>query len=386
MGVHSQSVLLGAQAKNEIIRPRASTPGEHLGAAALAPSSGVPSSVHTGGSLGGNSRPDQAPPPADPPIRAEVKGGSIASSGLMSSPGARLEESASATSGVAGATGRRRLLDSDDDSPMRPRGTKKSRLVSDSSDDEVVLGKMHIASCPQSASAPAGGSKPPKPQSGAAKVPAQPVKRTLPGSAMSADRALRLGLCFCSTRAPATVRKGGDNGDSDEDGQENEISMGAFDPKKRNSKDRLVAQFLRRWWYAWPQWPPEDFDYSKELEKRKLKWVSLEEYEDLDDVDKGGYTKVYQISAFPGVFRDPNGNAIDLRPQEGRPCYRNVKQLSELELLQLIAKAIKGQMAALQSSAFEETSIERALQSELEEVESELKQMQRRMDAAKGRA
>lgn len=55
-----------------------------------------------------------------------------------------------------------------------------------------------------------------------------------------------------------------------------------------------------RWWYAWPQWPPEDFDYSKELEKRKLKWVSLEEYEDLDDVDKNGYTKVYQISAFPG--------------------------------------------------------------------------------------
>lgn len=63
-----------------------------------------------------------------------------------------------------------------------------------------------------------------------------------------------------------------------------------------------------------------------------------------------------------GVFRDPHGNAIDLRPLEGRPCYKNAKQLSELELLQLIAKAIKGQMAALQTSAFDETTLQRVLQ------------------------
>lgn len=68
--------------------------------------------------------------------------------------------------------------------------------------------------------------------------------------------------------------------------------------------------WLVRWWYAWPQWPPADFDYSRELEKRKLKWVALEEYEDLDDVDKDGYTKVYQISAFPGTADSRRGAVL----------------------------------------------------------------------------
>lgn len=179
-------------------------------------------------------------------------------------------------------------------------------------------------------------------------------------------------------RTPSTPRRDGDAADSDDEGEEGEISMGAFDPKKRSSKDRLIAQFLRRWWYAWPQWPPEKFDYSAELEKRKLKLVPLEEYEDLDDVDEGGYTKVYQISAFPGVFRDPHGNAIDLRPTEGRPCYKNAKQLSEAELLSLIGKAIRGQIEALRHSAFDETALQRALQQELQEVEAELNNNQKR--------
>lgn len=49
-----------------------------------------------------------------------------------------------------------------------------------------------------------------------------------------------------NVRTPSAGRKNGDTADSDEDGQEEEISMGAFDPKKRSAKDRLVAQFLRR--------------------------------------------------------------------------------------------------------------------------------------------
>ena len=65
---------------------------------------------------------------------------------------------------------------------------------------------------------------------------------------------------------------------------------------------------------------------------------------------------------FAGVFRDPHGNAIDLRPEEGRPSYRNARQLSELELLQLIAKAIRGQMTDLKTSPFDETALQRALQ------------------------
>ena len=49
-----------------------------------------------------------------------------------------------------------------------------------------------------------------------------------------------------AARTPSTGRKNGEIGESDDDGEEEEISMGAFDPKKRSAKDRLVAQFLRR--------------------------------------------------------------------------------------------------------------------------------------------
>jgi hypothetical protein len=30
--------------------------------------------------------------------------------------------------------------------------------------------------------------------------------------------------------------------------------------KVLKTKDSLVNQFLKRWWYALPKWPPEDYD------------------------------------------------------------------------------------------------------------------------------
>lgn len=65
-----------------------------------------------------------------------------------------------------------------------------------------------------------------------------------------------------------------------------------------------------------PEWPPPDFNYEAELRKRRLKLVTLEEYEDLDDVDEQGFTKVYQISAFPGEF----GSVGTPRLTDG--CYK----------------------------------------------------------------
>ncbi|CDJ59855.1 hypothetical protein, conserved [Eimeria maxima] len=469
-------------------------------AAAGAPGTKRPSTAPAAAqdSGGGNSfLPGAAP--------GSASGGPAAAAPAAAAPTGREQEAPRAAASAPGAGGRRRLLDSDDESPLRPRG-KKNKFVSDSSDEDVVFGKMHIApprtksetAAPKAAAVAAAAPAQQKQQQNGTSKGAAPAKQKAPaksrrrsggnsssGSGSSSGSSSGSGSSGsdsgsssgssssssssssessssesssgeesdapCRSRAksrrspnkkkqmakakstgqrrvkaeggkPRGVRptpvckKTGEAADSDDEGDEQEISMGTFDPKKRSLKDRLVAQFLRRqddiaaafhhrlppccilylpfpppfvagwWWYAWPQWPPADFDYSRELEKRKLKWVALEEYEDLDDVDKDGYTKVYQISAFPGVFRDPNGNAIDLRPEEGRPSYRNARQLSELELLQLIAKAIRGQMEALKKSPFDETALQRALQQELEEVESEYKQMQRRTDAAKGRA
>lgn len=50
-----------------------------------------------------------------------------------------------------------------------------------------------------------------------------------------------------------------------------------------------------------PSWPPSDFDWDAALKQRKLKVVRIEEWEQLDDVDEHGFTKVYPISNFPGT-------------------------------------------------------------------------------------
>ncbi|CBZ51029.1 conserved hypothetical protein [Neospora caninum Liverpool] len=177
--------------------------------------------------------------------------------------------------------------------------------------------------------------------------------------------------------------KSRDGSDDDENGAD--ISMGTFDPRNRTTRAKLVAQLLCRWWYVLPDWPPADFDYVTELTNRRLKLVTLEEYEDLDDVDEQGFTKVYQISAFPGVFRDPNGKAIDLRPAEGRPCYSNFIKKSEYELLQLVETAIKNQLEKLKESVYDERRTHKKLQAELSEVSKELQRHRLREDMLKSK-
>ncbi|SCN60731.1 conserved Plasmodium protein, unknown function [Plasmodium chabaudi chabaudi] len=153
------------------------------------------------------------------------------------------------------------------------------------------------------------------------------------------------------------------------------IIIGSFDPRNRSPKEKLVAQLLTRWWYVLPDWPIPYYDYTKELENKKLKLVSLEEFEDHEDIDKNGFKKVYEISAFPGVFRDSLGTAYDLRDKETCPCYNNFIKKTDLELLQLICTAIKNQMVCLKNSVYNETYKETILEKELNEVESKLKKV-----------
>ncbi|VEV55647.1 conserved Plasmodium protein, unknown function [Plasmodium vinckei vinckei] len=145
--------------------------------------------------------------------------------------------------------------------------------------------------------------------------------------------------------------------------------------KKKIQKKKLVAQLLTRWWYVLPDWPIPYYDYTNELETKKLKLVSLEEFEDHEDIDKNGFKKVYEISAFPGVFRDSLGTAYDLRDKETCPCYNNFIKKSDLELLQLICTAIKNQMDCLKNSVYNETYKKNILEKELNEVESKLRKV-----------
>ncbi|SPJ10001.1 conserved Plasmodium protein, unknown function [Plasmodium sp. DRC-Itaito] len=156
------------------------------------------------------------------------------------------------------------------------------------------------------------------------------------------------------------------------DNENDSICIGTFDPRNRSNKEKLVAQLLIRWWYVLPDWPPPDYDYKDELYNRKLKLVPLEEYEDKEDIDSEGFRKVYQISAFPGIFRDAMGIAYDLRDKDSCPCYNNLIKKTDQELLQLIYQAIKNQIQCLKNSVYNETFMEKNLEKELKEVELKL--------------
>lgn len=121
---------------------------------------------------------------------------------------------------------------------------------------------------------------------------------------------------------------------------------------RRDRKSRLIAQVLSRWWYVMVRWPPEDFDYALELRKRTLRQVSFDNWEYEDDIDAFGYTKVYEITHFPGVYRNPKGEIIDLRPTEGKPCYSNLVKKSELELYEMLYTALTNQISDLATSPY----------------------------------
>lgn len=59
-----------------------------------------------------------------------------------------------------------------------------------------------------------------------------------------------------------------------------------------------------------------------------------------------------------GVYRDPQGHAIDLRPVEGKPCYSTFKNKSPVELYELLITALENQLVELRKSPYTNTEKE----------------------------
>ncbi|OII78189.1 hypothetical protein cand_035180 [Cryptosporidium andersoni] len=158
----------------------------------------------------------------------------------------------------------------------------------------------------------------------------------------------------------------------DDDNNLEGTSIHAYVPRRdRDRKQILVAAVLCRWWHALPDWPPPDMDYNIELQKNKLRLVDIDDWEDAVDIDDNGYAKVYQLSNYPGVFRDYKGVAHDLRPIENKPCYSNLIKMDEDKLYDLLITALRNQIKTLQSqSIYSETALIEELEKELFEVEA----------------
>mmetsp|Transcript_44941 Transcript_44941/g.79643 ORF Transcript_44941/g.79643 Transcript_44941/m.79643 type:complete len:422 (+) Transcript_44941:148-1413(+) len=114
--------------------------------------------------------------------------------------------------------------------------------------------------------------------------------------------------------------------------------------EERDGKQKLVAQLLCRWWYVLPEWPPKGFDYEKELARRLLRCVPIEQWDTEPELDSAGLRKVYALSQFPGRYRNSAGMLLDLRPVEGRPSYDRFITKSVPELYRLLLVAYRNQL------------------------------------------
>jgi len=101
----------------------------------------------------------------------------------------------------------------------------------------------------------------------------------------------------------------------------------------------------KAWWFCTPDWPPREYDYSKDLEKELLQKVDLMDWESVPDIDlKTKKQKVFEIPFHPGLFQDNQGKTWDLKPREKCPTYQNLLGKSLWELLTLYATAMKSEL------------------------------------------
>lgn len=138
-------------------------------------------------------------------------------------------------------------------------------------------------------------------------------------------------------------------------------------------KSSLVYQILKRWWYALPKWPPENYDPSEKLKENKLRVVQLADWKKEPNVDENNFNKCFELSGFKYVYLDANGMTHDFRPQENKPSYNCLMKKPDKELYQLLVTALQKQLEEV--NAFDKkqnTTLIKDLQNELKLAENNL--------------
>jgi len=146
----------------------------------------------------------------------------------------------------------------------------------------------------------------------------------------------------------------------DEDNEDNKIAK-----KTRGTKEQVAVELLCRWWYALPDWPPQDDEGKKEIQRKlkeqNLRQVSIQEWEWVPEVDDKGRKKVYELTQFRGIFRASDGTKYDLRPMDTCPSLNNMLKKDISELYKLLVKAYEGQLEDLKKSKYDETDLRNKL-------------------------
>ncbi|KAF7458962.1 unchacterized apicomplexan-specific serine rich low complexity protein [Cryptosporidium felis] len=171
-----------------------------------------------------------------------------------------------------------------------------------------------------------------------------------------------------STQKKQTIKE---KTQSSQDESSDEGESTAYVPRRdRDHKQILVAAILCRWWHALPDWPPPDTDYPALLKEKKLRLVDIEDWEEAPEIDEEGFSKVYELSEYKGVFRDSKGAAHDLRPVENKPCYSNLIKMDETKLYELLILALENQIKTLETNSPGDSKLIDELKRELLEAQA----------------
>ena len=150
---------------------------------------------------------------------------------------------------------------------------------------------------------------------------------------------------------------------------------GISSTKKESIKPKgiLVNEILKRWWYALPPWPPENYDTSEKLKENKLRLVKIIDWKKEPKMDKDNLEKCLELPGFKYVYLNTEGKIFDFRPEEGKPSYNNLKKLPDVKLHEYLAKALKGQLEELEKrNSVNEKELREKLKEKLEKEEKVL--------------
>ena len=150
---------------------------------------------------------------------------------------------------------------------------------------------------------------------------------------------------------------------------------GTSSTKKVSLKPKgvLVYELLKRWWFALPPWPPENFDTSEKLKENKLRLVKISDWKREPKLDKDNFEKCLELPGFKYVYLNNDGKIFDFRPEEGKPSYTNLIKLPDIKLHEYLVKALKGQLELLEKrNSINEKELRQIIKEKLDKEERTL--------------
>jgi len=150
---------------------------------------------------------------------------------------------------------------------------------------------------------------------------------------------------------------------------------GTSSSKKVSLKPKgvLVYELLKRWWFALPPWPPENFDTSEKLKENKLRLVKISDWKREPKLDKDNFEKCLELPGFKYVYLNNDGKIFDFRPEEGKPSYSNLIKLPDIKLHEYLVKALKGQLELLEKrNSINEKELRQIIKEKLDKEERTL--------------